>query len=69
MERPGFESNKVGPWEYVPRCRLKVVETVIKLWRALHPPAWQIRQELVQVRRMEQEVLKWTRWSQIPLTF
>ena len=47
--------------QYVPQHRLKEVQAAIEHWRDLHPPAWSIRQELVQLRQIEQGVLTWMR--------
>ena len=47
--------------QYVPQHRLKDVEAAIRRWRDLHPPAWRIRQDLVELRQLEQGVLTWMR--------
>ena len=43
---------------YVPPHRLEEVKRGIRLWRELHPPAWSLRQELAELRRLEQGVLR-----------
>jgi hypothetical protein len=41
---------------YVPRKRVADVVVGIARWRQLHPPAWTMRQTLVGLSRLEQEV-------------
>ena len=43
--------------QYVPRQRVAEVAAGIARWRELHPPAWSMRQELAELRRLEKEVL------------
>jgi hypothetical protein len=42
---------------YVPRDRVEAVAAGIAAWRRLHPPAWTMRQVLVELHRMEREGL------------
>ena len=42
---------------YVPRAQVAAVLAGLARWRALHPPAWAMRQELATLRRLEKEVL------------
>ena len=42
---------------YVPRDRVEAVAAGIAAWRRLHPPAWTMRQVLVELHRKEQEEL------------
>jgi hypothetical protein len=42
---------------YVPRAQVPAVAAAIRLRRELAPPAWALRQELAELRRMEKGVL------------
>ena len=42
--------------QYVPRERVNAMEAAIEQRRRLRPPAWSLRQELAQLRRLAQEV-------------
>jgi hypothetical protein len=43
---------------YVPRNRVQEVATGIAAWQRLHPPAWTMRQMLVDLRRLEKEIME-----------